>query len=79
MDTRIVLAYNKKHNEDPSIAPWVLKHRGETYYVWKVNSKVGFDTKNNPDNPHTKGVIQMRGNLVIEREDGKDVAVVTPV
>jgi len=39
---RIVFHYNKQHNIDQSIPPWVIKHKGVSYYVNHMESKVGF-------------------------------------
>lgn len=63
----IVFHYNKKHNEDPRIPTWILKVKGETFYVNHVTIQphVGFSTKETPDNPHTKGALKMKGSLNI--------------
>jgi len=46
---------------------WVLKTRGETYYVSHVTANVGFSTKETPDNPHTKGSIKFKNvDVIIE-------------
>jgi len=47
---------------------WVIKAKGETHYVEHVDvsPSVGFSTKETPDNPHTKGSIQIKGKLKIE-------------
>lgn len=68
----IVFHYNKKHNEDSSIPPYVLKIKGETIYVHHINSEVGFTTKETPDNPHTKGSLKFHGRLRIV-DDGLKV------
>jgi len=64
----IVFHYNKKHNEDPSIPTWILKVKGQTYYVNHVTVMpgVGLTTKETPDNPHTKGAIKFKGLLKID-------------
>ena len=51
----IVFHYNKKHNEDTSIPPWIIKFKGETYYInhLDIEPGVGFSTKESPDNEHT--------------------------
>lgn len=68
---RVIFHFNKKHNEDPSIPTWVVKHKGETYYVNHLISNVGFTTKETPDNDHTKGSLMIRGLLTIfKSEDG---------
>lgn len=67
----IVFHFNKKHLEDPTIPMWVIKCRGDTYYVHHVDVSpgVGFSTKETPDNKSTKGSIKIKGMLTIE-EDG---------
>lgn len=72
---RIVFHYNKAHNQDKTIAPWVVKHKGSTYYVNHMNSTVGFSTKETPDNEHTKASIMFRGKLeIIQEADGQIIA-----
>ncbi|VDM10415.1 unnamed protein product [Wuchereria bancrofti] len=41
---------------DPTIPQWVIKTKGQTFYVNHLESNVGFSTKETPDNPHTKGI-----------------------
>lgn len=68
---RIVFHYNKKHNEDQTIPQWVIKHKGQTYYVNHLVSQVGFQTKETPGSEHTKGSLQFKGKLaIVESEDG---------
>lgn len=73
---RIVFHYNKAHNQDPTIPTWIVKHKGQTYYVNHVNSKVGFSTKETPDSLHTKGSIMFRGALSIIEKDEQTEAVI---
>lgn len=41
---------------------WVIKTKGRTYYVEHVIfDNVSFETKETPDNPHTKGSIKVKG------------------
>jgi hypothetical protein len=74
LETRneIIFHFNKKHLEDPGIPMWVIKTRGETYYVdhLEVDKGVGFSTKETPDNPHTKGSLKFKGRLSIENHNG---------
>lgn len=65
--TIVVFHYNKKHNEDSKIPPWVLKVKGETFYVhhFDVNPGVGFSTKETPDNPNTKASLKVKGKLTL--------------
>lgn len=75
---RIVFHYNKKHNEDQTIPQWVIKVKGQTFYVNHLQSEVGFTTKETPDNPHTKGALQFKGKLeIIEDEDQQIIANIT--
>lgn len=71
MDNRVVFHFNKASVGDPTIAPWVVKARGVTHYVWHLKSAIGFSTKETPDNPHTKGSIQFRGTLRLSEVDGR--------
>lgn len=59
--------FNKKYLQDPTIPMWVVKHKGETYYInhMTVLPNVGFSTKETPDNSHTKGSIKLRGKLKV--------------
>lgn len=66
VNERIVFHYNKAHNVDKTVPPWVVKHKGETHYVQHLSSRRGFETKETPDSDHTKGSIQFRGKLKIE-------------
>lgn len=68
---RIVFHFNKASIGDDSVPPWVVKTRGQTYYVWHLDSAVGFSTKETPDNPHTKGSLQFRGTLTLYDVDGR--------
>lgn len=71
---RIVFHYNKAHNQDKTIAQWVIKHKGQTYYVNHLISSIGFETKETPDSEHTKGSIQFRGKLKIYEDGGGTTA-----
>ena len=62
---RIVFHFNKQSNLDVNLPMWVLKHKGQTFYVNHIESRIGFKTKETPDNPHTKGSIQFVGSLII--------------
>lgn len=39
---------------------WVIKTRGQTFYVEHVDVTAPFSTKETPDNPHTKGSLKFR-------------------
>ena len=66
--TEIIFHFNKMHLQDPTIPMWVIKVKGETYYVnhLDVDSGIGFSTKETPDNPSTKGSIKFKGKLEIK-------------
>jgi hypothetical protein len=48
---------------------WVLKTRGETYYVSHVDCSVPWSTKETPDNNHTKGSIKVKNVLLVIDSD----------
>lgn len=71
----IVFHFNKKFLEDNNIPMWVVKHKGNTYYVnhMKVNEGVGFSTKETPEGK-TKGSLKIKGKLKIYEENGQILA-----
>ena len=75
----IVFHFNKASIGDPTIPMWVVKHKGQTYYVhhMTVEPNVGFSTKETPDNPHTKGSLKIKGKLKIYNENDQILAVVS--
>lgn len=66
----IVMSFNKKHNEDQSIPPWMVKTKGKTHYLSHIVSETGFSTKETPLNPHTKGSIKFKGTLTVSENIG---------
>lgn len=48
---------------------WVIKCKGETYYVSHVECNVPWSTKETPGNNHTKGSIKIRNCLLIIDDD----------
>jgi hypothetical protein len=72
----VVFHFNKHHLADPSVPPWVLKIKGETYYVSHVSSAAPWSTKETPNNPHTKGAIKFKDVTVTLGDDG--CAEITP-
>jgi hypothetical protein len=72
----IVFHFNKAHLVDNNIPMWVIKHKGNTYYVNHVDvaEGVGFSTKETPNNPHTKGSIKFKGKLSIKFVDTEIIA-----
>jgi hypothetical protein len=76
--TEIIFHFNKKYLEDNTIPMWIIKAKGETFYVHHLVSMVGFSTKETPDNPHTKGSLKFKGKLKIESNDmGELIATIT--
>jgi len=61
---------------DSNVPMWVIKCRGDTYYVHHVDVSpgVGFSTKETPENPHTKGSIKIKGQLNLTEENNKLIA-----
>lgn len=57
--------FNKKHLEDPEIPMWVIKTKGESYYVNHVDCNIPWSTKETPDNSHTKGAIKVKDCLLV--------------
>lgn len=75
----VVFHFNKKHLEDPSIPMWVLKTKGESYYVNHVDCSIPWSTKETPDNPHTKGAIKVKDcHLVIDADNNASINPLTP-
>ena len=70
---RIVFHFNKKYLEDNTIPMWVVKHKGETYYVNHMTVNVGFSTKETPEG-RTKGSLLIKGKLKIYEENGQILA-----
>ena len=70
-----VFHFNKKHLEDPTIPMWVVKAKGESYYVDHVVCSVMWSTKETPDNSHTKGSIKLKNCLIQIGDD--NVATIT--
>jgi len=72
----IIFHYNRAHNTDASIPAWVIKHKGQTYYVDHVDVTNGasWSTKETPNNDHTKGSIRFKGRLELQNENEKIIA-----
>ncbi len=75
-DRNIVFHFNKMHLQDPTIPMWTVKVKGQTHYVHHMDSKVGFSTKETPDNPHTKGSLKFKGTISIVESDGQLIATI---
>lgn len=76
-DRNIVFHFNKMHLQDSSIPMWVIKVKGQTYYVHHLESLVGFSTKETPDNPHTKGSLKFKGNIQIKLINNQIIATIS--
>lgn len=61
----VVFHFNKKHLEDDTVPMWILKTRGESYYVNHVSCEIPWTTKETPDNSHTKGSIKIKDCLLV--------------
>lgn len=71
--------FNKKHLEDPTIPMWVIKTKGESYYVEHVECNIPWSTKETPDNNHTKGSLKIkRCHLVIDDDNTAHLNELTP-
>lgn len=53
---------------------WVVKAKGETYYVNHFTSEIPFSTKETPDNSHTKGSIKIKECLLVIDENNNATA-----
>lgn len=74
----VVFHFNKKHLEDPSIPMWVIKTKGESYYVNHVDCNMPWSTKETPDNSHTKGSLKVKDCLlVIDDENNAKLSTLT--
>ena len=63
----IIFHFNKASITDPSIPPWVVKVKGQTFYVNHVTSTAAWSTKETPDNSSTKGAIKFKhANITID-------------
>jgi len=67
--SEIIMHFNKMHLQDNNIPMWVIKVKGNTYYVDHVDveSGVGFSTKETPDNVHTKGSLKFKGKIEVKQ------------
>jgi hypothetical protein len=70
----VVFHFNKAHLADPSIPAWVVKAKGETFYVKHVECNAPWSTKETPDNPHTKGSLKFRHVDVIIEDGNAEIA-----
>lgn len=74
----MVFHFNKGHLTDPSIPMWVLKTKGESYYVNHVECSIPWSTKETPDNPSTKGSIRVKNcHLTIDEDNNATLSPLT--
>lgn len=65
-NAEITFSFNKASINSPDIPPWVIKCKGQTFYVNHVTATAPWSTKETPDNPSTKGSLKFRhADLVI--------------
>lgn len=77
-DRNIVFHFNKMHLQDPTIPMWVIKSKGETYYIHHLDSQVGFSTKETPENEKTKGSLKFKGIISIKKIGEQIIATIEP-
>ena len=65
----VIFHFNKGHLSDPTIPMWIVKAKGQTFYVNHLDCSIGFSTKETPDNPSTKGSLKFK-NCTLRIEDG---------
>lgn len=68
----VIFHFNKGHLQDPTIPMWVIKAKGQTYYLDHVDALVGWSTKETPNNDHTKGSLKFK-NVHVTIEDGTGI------
>lgn len=76
-DRNIVFHFNKMHLQDSSIPMWVVKVKGQTYYVHHLDSFIGFSTKETPNNPSTRGSLKFKGNIEIKSINNQIIATIS--
>ena len=60
----IVFSFNKAHLSDSTVPPWVLKTGGRSWYVNHVSCTLAWDTRETPNNNHTRGSIRVKNALL---------------
>ena len=68
----LVFHFNKASLTNPEIPMWVIKTKGETFYVKHMTCNVGFSTKETPDNDHTKGSLKFK-NVLLQIENDEAI------
>lgn len=69
----IVFHFNKKSLEFTFLPAWVIKAKGETYYLKHITCNAPWTTKESPDHPSTKGAIQIRRGTIHIDSNGEAV------
>lgn len=70
----LVFHFNKASITDPTVPSWVVKAKGQTYYVKHVTSNAPWSTKETPDNTHTKGAIKFKNvDLIIDDDNCAEI------
>lgn len=70
----VIFHFNKASIIDPTVPSWVVKAKGQTYYVKHVTSNARWSTKETPDNEATKGSIKFKNvDLVIDDEQCAEI------
>jgi len=72
----VIFHFNKKHLQDPSVPMWILKMKGQTFYVNHVDADAPWSTKETPDNDHTKGSLKFKH---VNVEMSNDTAIIRSV
>jgi hypothetical protein len=65
-----VFHFNKASIADSTVPPWVIKAKGQTFYVAHVTSNAPWSTKETPGNEATKGSIKWK-KVSISIQDGE--------
>lgn len=68
-----VFHFNKKSISDATIPPWILKTRGESWYVSHVTCEVPWSTKETPTNSHTQAAIKLKNVYVQITDDNEAI------
>lgn len=75
-DRNIVFHFNKMHLQDPTIPMWVVKVKGQTYYINHLESELGFSTKETLLNESTKGSLKFKGTITIKNINNQIIAII---
>ena len=71
----LVFHFNKHSIVNPDVPAWVIKTKGETFYVKHLECSAPWSTKETPDNSHTKGSLKFKNvDLTIEENVATIVA-----